>query len=164
MKYIKTYNESIKGFLKPKDDNDLRNKVKSFSPNEKLLKGAEYNLLWLVEEAIEEGADPSFDNQSAFNIACDYGNIEIVKYLLKDERVDPSDLTGFMWALESHHYNVVKFLLKDKRIDPTIDENEAIRYASNTQNYEAVKILLNDDRVKNSLNKSQFNYYKRKIK
>jgi len=163
MKHLKTYNESISSYLKPRKDDDIRDKIKNLSPNKKLLNGSEYGLLWLVEEALQEGADPSFDDQSAFNIACDYGNIEIVKLLLNDKRIDPSDLTGFMWALESNHYNIMELLLKDDRVDPSINDNDAIIYSSNTRNYKSVKILLNDKRVLNKLNKSQIKYYKNKI-
>ena len=45
--------------------------------------------------------------------------IKIVKILLKDERVDPSDQNNdaIQWASEKGHLEVVKLLLKDKRID-----------------------------------------------
>lgn len=54
-------------------------------------------------------------NQSIRN-SCKYGSLDIVKYLLKDDRVQP---TGFslMNASEFGHIDIVKELLKDPRID-----------------------------------------------
>lgn len=48
------------------------------------------------------------------------GHHEIVKLLLKDQRVDPSDKRNeaIEFACEYQHYEVVELLLKDKRVNP----------------------------------------------
>ena len=46
------------------------------------------------------------------------GYIEIVKILLQDNRVDPSDRNNYaiQCAMENGHIEIVKLLLKDKRV------------------------------------------------
>lgn len=48
---------------------------------------------------------------------------------------------------------IVKILLKDDRIDPTVFDNEAIRWAVQRGNYDIVEILIKDKRVFDKLNK-----------
>jgi Ankyrin repeats (3 copies) len=90
------------------------------------------------------------------NWASNNGHLEIVKELLKDKRVDPSDDNNYAirWASENGHLEVVKELLKDKRVDPSANNNEAIRWASQYGHLEVVKELLKDKRVIDKLTPS----------
>ena len=42
---------------------------------------------------------------------------------------------------------MVKFLLKDTRVDPSDVDNAAIRYASDSGHFDIVKLLLDDERI-----------------
>jgi hypothetical protein len=50
-------------------------------------------------------------------------------------------------ASERGYYDIVKTLLKDSRVDPSDCSNEALVLASKTGNHKMVKLLLNDKRV-----------------
>lgn len=52
-------------------------------------------------------------------MACVHGFVDIVKELLKDERVNPSDWDNraIEYALDNGHMDVVNALLNDKRVD-----------------------------------------------
>ena len=80
--------------------------------------------------------------------ACRYGNLEIVKELLKDSRIDPSssDNSAIKAASLHGHLEIVKELLKDPRVE-TPDETTLV----NTLSYgyvDVVKELLKDPRMK----------------
>jgi ankyrin repeat protein len=81
--------------------------------------------------------------------ACEYNCLDIVKELMKDERVDPSDKNNWAirYASEKGHLDMVKELMKDKRVDPSDRNNWAIRYASDWGHLDVVKELLKDKRV-----------------
>ena len=68
----------------------------------------------------------------------------MVKILLRDPRVDPSDRNNeaIRWASKNGHESVVEILLKDSRVDPSDRYNEAIRVASEKGHLEVVKLLL----------------------
>jgi ankyrin repeat protein len=98
---------------------------------------------------LDQGWDPSADDNYPIRYASEYGHIEIVKILLKDKRVDPSAEYNFAigHAARYGHTEVVKLLLNDKRVDPSANDNFAIRYAAYGGHTEIVKMLLADDRV-----------------
>lgn len=50
------------------------------------------------------------------------GQIEVVKMLLKDPRVDPADVDSCaLWYAASYgHLEIVRLLLEDGRVDPTV--------------------------------------------
>jgi hypothetical protein len=89
------------------------------------------------------------NNNNAIRWASHDGNVEVVKRLLNDPRVDPSDRyhEAIRCASINGHVEVVKLLLNDPRVDPSADNNAAIRLASNDGHVEVVKVLLNDPRV-----------------
>jgi len=149
MIYLKSYNESIRHLLKPKSKDDILELSNKLSPKEKLKKGCKYGVLLLVKQALEDGVDPSIDNNNAILNASQYGYIDIVKELLKDERVDPSVLNNLTIQLASEfgRIEVVKELLKDDRVDPSGNFNYAIQLASLNGHVEIVKELLKDKRV-----------------
>jgi ankyrin repeat protein len=81
--------------------------------------------------------------------ACEYGNTDLVKLLLKDDRIHPETSDNFPIRIASRngHVDVVKLLLSDDRVDPSDHDDDAIRSASTNGHYDVVKILLEDKRV-----------------
>jgi len=149
----KHVNESIK-HLTPRSEQELRLFVKEeLTPYEKLKMGCLEGLLWMVEDAVKEGIDPSVNNNQSLLWACQNGYLNIVKYLLKDKRVDPTDLdsVSLRAATFYRHYDIVKLLLDDGRADPAAMDNEpfldAIRSAIIYNDYSLAKLLLKDGRV-----------------
>ena len=106
-------------------------------------------VVWLLQECIDAGYDPSAYENWAIRLAADHGHPEVVKVLLADPRVDPSAANNFAIrsASQNGHLEVVKALLADKRVNPSVHDNFAIRYASYCNYIEVVKLLLLDPRV-----------------
>ncbi|MCI0381476.1 MAG: ankyrin repeat domain-containing protein [Chlamydiae bacterium] len=106
---------------------------------------------------VESGIDPSMNHNIAIEVASKYGHLEIVKELLKDSRVDPSDdyvktNGAILFASANGHLEVVKELLKDSRVDPSANNQEALQCAIKNNYLEVVKELLKDSRVDPSAN------------
>jgi ankyrin repeat protein len=123
---------------------------KTFHPTIESLKfSVRKNYLESVRFVINDGIDPSADNNYAIRKASEHGRLEVVKELLKDKRVDPA--ANINYAIENAsnngHLEVVKELLKDNRVDPSVRNNYAIVSASEYGHLEVVKELLKDKRV-----------------
>jgi hypothetical protein len=73
--------------------------------------------------------DITFSHNSPFRTACGLGHFELVKLLLNDKRVDPTDFfnEAIVMATYSLNSDVVNLLLKDGRVDVTYDYSEAFR-------------------------------------
>jgi hypothetical protein len=67
----------------------------------------------------------------------------VVKLLLKDPRVDPTDNDNkaLLEAIRRRRTEVVKLLLDDKRIDPNYNDNEAIKLAVDLKIAQMVELL-----------------------
>ena len=76
-------------------------------------------------------------------------DLEVVRKLLEDPRVDPTvnDNWAIQVASDNGHLEVVRLLLADPRVDPSADDNWAIRQASENDHLEVVRLLLADPRV-----------------
>jgi len=156
MKYINTYNESIRHFLKPKSEDDIKKTLGELTPTEKLEKGSKHGLLWLVKQAIDEGVDPSYKDNIALKIVSSTGHVDILKYLL-NIGVDPSINNNFAIRLSSKegHLENVKELLKDDRVDPSYEDNFALTWASQRNHSDICIELLKDKRVTKILSKDR---------
>ncbi len=87
------------------------------------------------------------------------GHVDLVKFLLRDRRVDPSmrftrdfvPVTGgdlpIVAAAQEGHARVVRLLLKDARVDPAEDNNKALWAACRGDHVAIVDTLLGDPRV-----------------
>jgi ankyrin repeat protein len=108
-----------------------------------------YGFIDELKTKVNDGWNPSYDDNYAIRYAAEYGRVEMVKLLLADDRVDPSvnDNFAIQLAAENGHIEVVKLLLADDRVDPSARGNYAIRFAAETGHIEMVKLLLTDDRV-----------------
>lgn len=77
--------------------------------------------------------DPSAERNKAIRLASYNGHVEVVRELLKDERVDPSDYNNqsLVWASEKGNFEVAKLLLSDKRVNINILSEEDIQEIMN---------------------------------
>jgi hypothetical protein len=85
-KFNNFVNEGVVDKMTPKSHEYIRNHVKDYTPDQKLTLGCQQGILWLVKEAIEEGAN--YNNYSVLGDASRYNQLEIVKYLIEDMGVD----------------------------------------------------------------------------
>ena len=91
--------------------------------------------------------------------------VEIVEGLIKEGfDLDADDNWAIRVASVDGHSEVVKLLLQDPRVDPSDDDNYAILLASDNGHSEVVKLLLQDERVKNSLSEIRLANYQKQIK
>jgi len=84
-----------------------------------------------------------------FVTAASNGAIKVVRLLLGDERVNPSNQhnRAIRWAAINGHLEVVRLLLGDARVNPADQHNEAIRGAAANGHLEVVRLLVGDKRV-----------------
>ncbi|KAL0490677.1 ankyrin repeat-containing protein [Acrasis kona] len=118
--------------------------------------GQESDVIQIVELLLNDNrVDPTSMNNQAFMciLLAPSVNFEVVKLLLKHERVCPALLKTAFKAYErkvppnSDLIKVVELLLLDPRVDPSFNNNECIRWACAKNQPEIVKMLLQDKRV-----------------
>ena len=92
-------------------------------------------------------------NELAIYNVCRYNNVESLKILLADMRVDPSNPKyrnsddGFILACRHNNLETVKILLPDDRIDPSSNMNSALTSAISNGYVELSKILLDNAKI-----------------
>lgn len=141
-------------------ENEALNFIKNFNWfNEPILKNYKEQLyIYKLQKFIEDDDIEnviSLLNEKELNIDLSWSvefafdNIEIVKLLLEDERVDPSYDDDFLikTASDLGLDDVVILFLKDNRINPAAGKNYPLRVAIQKNHIEIVKLLLNDKRV-----------------
>lgn len=84
---------------------------------------------------------------STFDDACRLGLYDIVKLMLETQNINEKYSAGIRFAILNNYPNIVKLLLKDDRLDPSYAYNAPFRFALENKNFEIVKLLLNDRRV-----------------
>ncbi|KAJ3270361.1 hypothetical protein HDV01_007886 [Terramyces sp. JEL0728] len=117
-------------------------------PNiELLLHATDLNQPAIVERLLPL-VDPTFDSGLSLRIACKKGYLDIVKLLVKDQRVDIHSQSNYSlcWAARKGHFEIVK-LLVENGADPSDNDNFAIKHSCRNGHYEIVKLLLQDSRV-----------------
>jgi ankyrin repeat protein len=111
--------------------------------------------------------DPSQKNNKAIRWACLTGNVHVVKYLLRDPRVDPSADLNFGLRMASEkgmvsstylnnqgYLEIVKLLLKHPLVDPTSHDNLIFTWAVERGHLEIVQELLQDKRIDPATNQN----------
>jgi len=117
MKYLKTFNESIRDLMTPKSEEEIKKSLKKLSTNEKLMKASRIGILWVVKEAIEEGANiETKDNNGCtplHHASCN-GHKDIVKLLLKTganvKSINNYDQIPLDYAEYYDHNDVIELL------------------------------------------------------
>lgn len=120
MKYLQTYNESIKQFLKPKSEEDIENSIKNLTPDEKIIQGCKYNIIWLIKQGLDEGGDPTYRTYESFEYAIVFDNYESIEFLLNNISSDINIGTNenyLIWvAVHNESIDIIKLLLNDKNV------------------------------------------------
>lgn len=85
----------------------------------------------------------------ALDSACANGYLKVVKRLLNDARIDPSQgrQRAICAASEEGHDKVVRLLLKHPKVDPGANQSDALFKASKKGHWKVVELLLKDPRV-----------------
>ncbi|KAJ3160484.1 hypothetical protein HDU88_007944 [Geranomyces variabilis] len=100
---------------------------------------------------MDYGVGPSAGDNAAIRAASQGGDVDFVKRLLDDPRVDPNVRALYGSALDQacrhDQADVLKLLLQDPRTDPAKDGNRAMILACEEGAIKAVKVLLSDPRV-----------------
>lgn len=93
--------------------------------------------------------DPSLYGNYAILWAGETDQLNLVKRLLNDPRVDPTDNNNnlFVISVLKNRINLVELLLKDPRINPGCGDNLSIYTATVQGSFEMVELLLQDPRV-----------------
>lgn len=98
--------------------------------------------------------DPSDHDNMAIIAALICGHIDIVKLLLTDKRVVVSEY-NFEDVVRKSNVEIVRILLEDGRVNPSFDNNLPIRIATKNGNDRIVRLLLADDRVDPTINNNE---------
>ena len=108
-------------------------------------------------------ADPNYSGGAFLKMAIDSGNVDLVKILINNSRVNllPLDRNNYLLRVTciNNRIEVLKLLLADQRIDPSRHNNEAIYLASFHGHPEIVKLLLTDKRVKPEIDAIEDAFY-----
>lgn len=89
--------------------------------------------------------DPKTQGDYPIYFASKNGHADIVRVLLRDSRVDPSEAIA-----HTKHNRIAKLLLADPRVDPTVQDNRLVRRASSRRREKLLKRLLKDPRIDGS--------------
>jgi len=111
MKYLKSYNESLRDKMVGKSDNDILKNSEKLSPSKKLLSGCIHGVLQLVKQSIKEGADIHSNNEMPLRLSIENGHIIIVKYLIDNGADVNNDYVLDMWD-DFHHTLTYKSMQK----------------------------------------------------
>ncbi len=149
--------ENIINILPMIDKNILYN-VEHITPNtlKELLKYPKFdpNLID-ISPIIDKRNDHDYTNYHILSFFIDENNIEIVKLLLDDKKVNPcfgeNNDDAISLAVFNNNVEIVKLLLDDKRINPCMNENYILRQSCRFGYTEIVKLIFEDGRVDLSL-------------
>ena len=75
--------------------------------------------------------------------ASNNGYLNIVKYLIEEQGVDPHAYNdvSILWAVKNGHLNIVKYLIEEQGVDPQVRNNEALEIAKREKHYDIVSYL-----------------------
>jgi ankyrin repeat protein len=99
MKYLKTYNESLRDKMTPKSDEEILKELGDLTPDDMLFQSSKYNFLKGVKKALEMGADINYKNKinnTSLIMSSGKGYKNVVELLLKnDADVNIRNIGGF---------------------------------------------------------------------
>lgn len=160
----KLIKESVKHFLKPKTEEDIISKLEGLSPYKKFYRGCQHGIMTAVKQAIEEGINPTIENNVGIRMASSKGYTDIVKYLLSFNRIIPPHV-AIEDAARNNHAEILELLLNDKKndFDPTDFGYYIINYCATHKKYDSLKVLLNNELVRKKWHK-RLDIYEKQLK
>ncbi len=123
---------------------DVHNDIYSFLPNKDLnpiLKSSRE-----TQGIASRYLQPHINNNETIKISAERGDVEAVRFLLQDPRVDASvdDNHAIREAFKNRHWNIIKLLLQNPRVDPSISGNYIIKDVSRDGHIELAELLFRD--------------------
>jgi ankyrin repeat protein len=89
------------------------------------------------------------NNYLAFYYYARYGYIDMVKFLIKTKvKSSKHNSLALSLSVDNNQYDMVLFLLKDKKADPSSNNNYPLLRASTNGCNEIIEVLWNDKRIK----------------
>jgi len=158
MKKLKTYdmfNEGVRDKMTPKSEGDIIKSLQGLDPYRQMYKAIQFGLISVVKNIIESGIDltkkisgGSSAGYSFATEAVEYGNLDILKYLLNngcDLGSDGMVDYHLSEAVQKGHYEVSKYLVD---MGATISDQEGDMYlqiAVDYNNLDLVKLVIEQD-------------------
>jgi hypothetical protein len=146
---IRSYYEAYIAFIMGADIGLVPVRYKKKANTLALLWGCFNNNTVLVRYILKENIDINYANGEAFVHACEYGNVNIVKMMLENPKLDPNSNpsnVGIAYAAGNGFVEIVELILDDDRYDPSIDGYLALYEAARNFKFDIVDLLLNDSR------------------
>jgi len=135
MKYLQSYNESLRDKMTPKSKEEIDDKLKNYSSGDKLLMACSKGLLWLVKDITESGYDINRAGSYALELAIVKGHHDIVHYLVdQGSYIYPKFLDI---AREVGRYEIADYLEQHMRT------NESLRDKMTPKSDEEIMDILN---------------------
>ena len=105
-----------------------------------------------VNSLLKEGVDPSFDDNQAVKLAICLCSNDIIKVLLANKRVDPTNIMINVDVRNSvvNNTEILELLARDERVDFSINKNRTIFIAERDGHEEAKELLLQNKKVRDT--------------
>lgn len=146
MKYLKKYNESIKNLLKPKDENDIKNKLNNLSGINKLRKIFKYNLRHLISDKEIIDIINNSEDSGLLDFILDYNlgylvsEDKIIKLINNNEKILDTVISHPEILVSIYNYDtlkeelfglyiedIVRILFKYPRIKEMLNDHEMVK-------------------------------------
>lgn len=121
----------------------------------------EHNNFEAIKRIVNDGFNIIHYNEWGFRLACQYGHLDIIKFLINSRNVldiYAYDENGFRWACLNEHLEVIKYLMSlTNPPDIHIVNDLGLQNACLKGHLEIVKYLINLDKPNiHNLNSSTF--------
>jgi hypothetical protein len=102
----------------------------------------------------------SIDKQKLLRFACENSQVKILKYLLKDENIDPAINKNELVqeAIREGSCKIVETLINDSRVNPNINLVENIKIATENKKYNTMRLIMSNERIDKNNNISDSIY------
>lgn len=108
---------------------------------------------------IIKNANQEFEKKinEIFIYCCKHNLYNLVEYLLKEEKLDPSleENIGFILACQNGHINIVKILIEDNRVKCNTNNDLAFRLSCKLGHKDIVELLLKNPTINPSANNQE---------
>jgi hypothetical protein len=146
MRHLKSYNESIRDFLKPKSENETEKEFKNMTPEQILRSSSKFGYMKGVKSALKMGTETSLSLMDA----CRYGHQDIAFEILNQGHEYDESVYNycFRWACMNGFIDLVKKFIKEQRVDPSMDNNACLYVAKSYEYSDIIEELMKDYRVR----------------